>query len=509
MRGADGFVLGERKPSQILGLELLFLAASAALLLAFIAWRTIDFDEGYFFQGGVQATQTGLIGFPWADALNGAPHLYIPLNALDSLLNWPLAYLPQRWWLIAGRLISALAVCAGVLLLYREQRRHAPSRHQLAVLLFLTTCLPLILCGRTIRPEGIAFLGVCAALVLAAKQDNAAAFGAGLAVSLTVLAHAVHGVLAGCVILGFLLFLPAPTLRAALKRAGVYCAGVLIPIVLFYAVYCALETPASVWREANLLVSLTPRYVTSFAPGENIAVWLQVLRGQANMWPLILFALVAVMVPSDWSSPQIAAVRFLKIAIVAILLFWIFLYPKKAYGAVVPLLPVACLILFSCTAARWPRLLSGALIVCLAANAALVARYHWRLLGQPTGTQQILPVAQALEREGVLLPHAAIMGKLWLLFVLPRDVTLWDVTVFPVILGKASGQSAAIEQAIRRSDAVALEWERGHWLDALQAQLAARLAQDGWRDTSVSVARYFQPGEIRIFVPPAGAKPTN
>jgi hypothetical protein len=507
-------VLGERKPSQVLGVETLglqdlVLAASAALLLAFIAWPTIDFDEGYFFQGGVQATQTGLVGFPWADAPNGAPHLYIPLNALDSLLNWPLTYLPQRWWLVAGRLISALAVCAGVLLLYREQRRHAPSRRQFAVLLLLTTCLPLILCGRTIRPDGIAFLGVCAALVLAAKQDNAAAFGAGLAVSLTALAHAVHGVVAGCVVLGFLLFLPAPTLRAVRKRASVYCAGALIPIVLFYAAYCAIETPASIWREVNLLVSLTPRYVTSFAPGENIAAWLQVLRGQANMWPLIPFALVAVLVRSDSSSPQIAAVRFLKIAVVVILLFWIFLYPKKAYSAVVPLLPVACLILFSCTVERWPRLLSAALLVCLAANAALVARYHWRLLGQPTGTQQIIPVARALEREGVLRPHAAIMGKLWLLFVLPRDVTLWDVTVFPVVLGNASGQSAAIDKAIRRSDAVVLEWQDGHWLDALQAQLAARLAQDGWRETSVPISRYFQPSEIRIFVPPAGAKPTN
>jgi hypothetical protein len=90
MRSADAGIHGGRN-----GIPAVVLGASASLLLAFIAWPTIDHDEGYFFQAALHATKTGLPGFPWTDAYYGAHHLYIPLNSLDVIVNWPLAYLPR------------------------------------------------------------------------------------------------------------------------------------------------------------------------------------------------------------------------------------------------------------------------------------------------------------------------------------------------------------------------------------------------------------------------------
>jgi hypothetical protein len=478
---------------------LFILIGAAVLLLAALTWPTIDFDEGYFFQAGVHATQTGKLGFPWADAYYGSRHVYVPLNSLVSILNWPLAYLPQSWWLFAGRLLSASAICAGVALLYVRQRRSPASLYQTGILLFAATCLPLILYGRTIRPDGLAFFGVCCALFLAFLNSGLTAFGAGLAIAFTALAHAVHGALAGCVVFGLLAFLPVPSGRAVIKRLLAFCIGVATPVVLFYGVYCLVEQPISVWHDVNLLVRLAPRTVSSFAPIENIAAWLMNERGQANMWPLLMFAILAVLVPTDASSQNATTVRFLKVSIIAVLLFWVFLYPKKSYSAAVLLLPMSCFILFSCRVARWPRLLTAALAICIIANSALVGRYHWRLFHQPTGMQQIAPIAGALNRVGVMRPHAAIMGKLWLLFALPRDVTLWDVTVFPRMLGLASGLQGGIAEAIRRSDAVVLEREGNGWADGLQAASAGQMTDAGWRHVTVRTSRYFQPIDIEIF----------
>ena len=476
------------------------LAAAALLLFAFLTWPTIDFDEGYFFQSGVLATITGRPGFPWTNAYYGAPHLYVPLNSLDSLLSWPLAYLPQNCWLLAGRLVSALAVCAGVLVLRRRQPKLGLNPGQAGALLFLVTCLPLILLARTLRPDGLAFLGTCVGLALALTPSRVANFCAGLVVALTALAHAVHGALAGAMVLGMLVFIPALSMREFVNRVLLYCCGAAIPIALFYGMYCAVEKPAAVWHDINLMLSFTPRYVASLDPAENLAAWTTYIRGQANTWPLLLFAIVALFVPAGAGSPK-HAILFLKAAIIAVLVFWIFFYPKKAYTIAVPLLPAAYFVSIAARPERWPRPLCWALIACLVANAALVGRYHWRLLHKPTGMEELAPVARELERQGVLRAHAAVMGKLWLLFALPRDVTLWDVTAFPVILGKASGLAPGIDQAIRLSDAVILEWQDGHWADDTQAEIAAHLVHAGWRQVPVATSRYFQPAELKLFLP--------
>jgi len=481
------------------GIDLLILAAGALLLFYFIAAPTIDFDEGYFFQPGLHALKSGKPGFPWTDALYGAPHLYIPLNSLDPLVNWPLAYLPPPWWLLSGRLLSALAVCLGVIVLYAGRRESGRDYLQTGVLLFLATCLPLILIGRQIRPDGLAFFGFCAALLLASKPQRRWTFAAGLLIGLVALAHAIHGLLAGAVILGMVLLSPPSSIAGAVKRALVYVVGASIPIVVFYGVYCAIEGPASVWRDANLLMALTPHYVSSLAPGDNFMAWANYVRSQANTWPLLGFALLALLTPIEAAAPGLAT-RFLKAAIVGLLIFWIFFYPKKAYTIVVLLLPMAIVLYYSARNA-WPRLFGLAFVLCLAANTALLVRYHWRLLEQPGGMAEVAPILGELKQQGAIRPGAAVMGKLWLVFALPRDVTLWDVGVFPLMLGKNSSASAGFDEAIRRSDAVVLERDGDGWMDAGQAELARHLAAAGWREVPVQTRRYFQPAEISIFLP--------
>ena len=477
-------------------------AGAAAVLFAFLALPTIDFDEGYFFQAGVQALQTGKPGFPWADAVYGAPHLYIPLNSLDPLLNWQLAYLPQQWWLPAGRSISAVAVSLAVVMLLVFQGAARPGWLRLAVCFFVATCLPLLLIGRVIRPDGISFLGVCAALMLAFRPGRAAPFITGLVIALVVLAHVVHGVLATAIVFGMIAWSPAASAGLRARRLLLYGCGVALPVMLFYGVYGLIESPATIWRDASGLLAAAPRSVSSLSPVENIVAWAGYISGQANVWPLLLFAGLAVSVPSGALAPERAVIRFLKAVILCLLLFWIFLYPKKSYSIVVLLLPVAGIVLLSSRAAVWPVVARWGLVLCVAANTALALRYHWRLLHEPAAYAQLAPIVAELDRQNVNRPQAAIMGKLWLVFALRPDVTLWDITVFPSKLDRPSGSRHGIDAAIRRSDAVVLERQEGGWIDNQQTEIAKHLAQAGWRQVSVRTVRYFQPLEARIFLPP-------
>lgn len=479
--------------------QVLVLLAGAVLLLAFLTWPTVDFDEGYFFHAGVHATQSGRPGLPWMDLAHGGPHVYLPLNGLVPLIDWPLAYLPQRWWLFAGRLVSAVAVCAGILLLYAQHRAHARSVVQAGVVVFMATCLPLLLIGRMIRPDAVAFLCLCLALYLAFARRSGLATG--LAVAFAFLAHGVHGFLAGLIMFGAVAALPASSARDRVARLGAYGAGAALPVVLFYGVYCLFETPQAILDDARYLIGSTPHWVGSYAPGENIAAWFSFVRAQASLWPLFLFAALAVAVPTDAAHQNRAAIRVLKAAIVGVMLFWIFIYAKKSYSVVVVLLPLACTVLFAARP-RWPRLLACTLIVCLCASLALTARYHWRLAHRPPGLAQLAPVAEALARDGLTRPGARVLGKLWLLFVLPPDVTLWDAAAMPLYLGRTGGWQAGIKEAVAQSDGVIVDTEGVAPLDGYQAEIYAQAADLGWRATRVRTQRYFVPAEVVILAPP-------
>ena len=475
-------------------------AAAALLLFAFLTYPTIDADEGYFFHGGVNALSSGRPGFPWADALYGRPHLYIPLNSLDTLANWPLAYLPQPLWLVCGRLLSALVVCLGVLLLYLQRREKATTHA--GIWIFLATCLPLILMARVIRPDGFAFLGICCALALAPVQRRVAAFAAGLVIALVVLTHVIHGGLAAVTIFGLIIFSPATSAGTKTQRALIYCFGAAVPVAIFYLVYALFEEPSAILQDMNILLASAPRYVTSLSPLENVVAWVRHMQGQANLWPLLLFTSIAILTPSGKGGDEAAATRYLKAALLGILFFWIFIYPKKAFTIVVLLLPIAVVVLCASRTRPWPRLATWGLVVCLAANTVLVARYHWRLLQLPDGYEQVAAIAAELERQYLSRPGVAVLGKLWLVFSLPPNVVLWDITAFPMVLGEGSGRDAGIAAAVARSDAVVLEWQAGEWGDDLQAEMAKYLAKAGWRQVSVPIARYFQPQEAQIFLPP-------
>lgn len=483
--------------------QVALLCAAAALFLGFLAYPPINIDEGYFFQAGLHAAQTGKPGFPWADRVYGVWHVFIPFNALVSLLCWPLAYLPQLWWLIAGRLLSALAVCIGVVLLYRLQRWRPLGLQQAGVLLFLATCLSLFECGRLIRPDGVAFLFFCIALFLLFVRDEPPTLAVGITVALTILSHGVDGFLEAWIIAAVVAVLPAASLRARVGRLIAYVIGGTAPIVLFYSAYSLAEPPLTIWHDAEFLFAWAPRWVSSYAPLPNILAWFAFVRSQSSIWPMLAFAALAVLAPTDSSAPKIAAIRVLKVAIVAVMLFWIFLYAKKAYYIVAVLLPMAFVVLSAVSAPRWPRPVAWMLALCVLANSALVARYHWRLLFQPTAIQQIEPLTAALRREGLLRPHAVILAKRWLVFVLPRDVTLLDIDLLPLALAQRAGdQRVGIEQAVADSDGVVVDTERGEPLDAHQASIFAAAIDKGWRTIRVRTVRYFVPAEMDVLLPP-------
>jgi hypothetical protein len=474
------------------------LAAAVLLIFGFLLSPTVDFDEGYFFQSAVHATRTGFLGFPWTDAYFGGHHLYIPLNSLVPVLNWPLAYLPNPYWLLAGRSLSALAVCGGLLILLRERNVEGSTFVQHGSVLFGAFCLPLLFIARTIRPEALAFLGFCIALYFARRTRRRDWLLSGVAAGLVVLAHTVHGGLVCLIILAFLAFAPASSWKQCVQRVVVGGLGITLPLVAFYGTYLAVEGLSILWEEMKLLIILTP-HISTLSPMVQWSNWTSNILGQINLVPLLAFAVLAVVVPISSDNSRYREIVLFKIFIVGFFLFWIFLYPKKSLSPVVLLLPLSWLIFAATSGERWRSLFAWGLAICIGTNVILLGRYHWRLLQDRSGLQQIAPIARVLEEHGLLRPNTTLLTKIWLVFALPPDITLWDITVFPRMMRERLGQYEGLKEALRRSDAVVMERADGRWIDQQQAELADHLKATTWQTFIVQTNRYFAPVEIVVF----------
>jgi hypothetical protein len=479
----------------------LFLLTLTAIDLAgFLTQPTIDFDEGWFFQSAVHATKTGVPGFPWSDVYFEKSVPYIPLNSLVPLVNWPIAFLPETMWLIVGRLVSATAVLCGLIVLLFGGQYKMARRNQYAAAALVLLCHPLLLHGRMIRPEALAFFTFCAALTFAQQPRLRAAFLGGIAAGLCVLVHLIHGALAVLVIAACPAVMPAIMIKQRLAQVFLVLVGAFLPIALFYSWYVSIAGVATVWQQIAMLVAMAPRSVTSYSLNEHLVAWLSYISAQLNLVPLLGMAAVALIVPVNSNDPRARFTRLFQAAIIGFMIFWIFVYPKKAFSPVVLLLPLVWFIFGGALGETRRKVLLVGLSACLLANVILLARYHWRIIHDENGQQQLVPIQTQLEEQGLLRPKTRIMAKLWLVFALPADVTLWDITVFPRILWMRLGNDKGTIAALDRTDAVVLERVNAEWVDRQQAAIAEYCRAQGWEESHVLTTRYFTSLEAVIFI---------
>jgi hypothetical protein len=479
---------------------------SAGVVLAFIAFPTIDHDEGFFALLANHFWTRGHMGFAWTDLFFGRGEMFFPLNSITPLLNLAPAY----WWesaLFWGRMTSAACVLAGQFVLIGMVIDRIPStgvRWLIALSWF--SSLPLWLSARMIRPDAAAFLAVVLVLKFSLdRRTYLSDFSAGIFAGLAFLAHNIHGCFA-ILLLACVIFATAG--RQAFKRLAAAAAGTALIAGGFFLWYGMHVGFASLLQQVSLFARFTPRTVTGFSPAHHLAAWVNQVIGQANWMPLLGIAALALLFPLPLpKSPARTIVLALKLAIFLELLVWVFVYPRKALSPACFLLPVA----ITALSLAWQnaprpsvnRFAMIALSVLLLGNLLLSIRYHARLFKYPKAVESLAPVRTALQRSGALdSDHPQVLSKLWLSFVLPGAVSTYDVTLFPVMERYGYSGPDSLADRLSRMDAAVLEWDGHQFIDDMQVGLADFYRQRGWHEMTVSAPRYFMPGELIIFTRP-------
>lgn len=476
------------------------LSIAAILILVYLMRPSVDFDEGFFFQTAVRATTTGVPSFPWTDVYFKHKVPYIPLNSLLPAVNWVLAHLSSQRWLFAARLLSVAAVVAALAFLAFSVR--PPEKEKTGpylLMAFVISCLPLWLVARQVRPEAVLFLFFVGAFLLAQKDGLWPAFACGILAGLCLLTHAIHGVLISILLVSWVVIDAGVETRSRHLRMTALISGAFLPVVTFYGVYSAKVGTGEAWRQIMLFVSLTPRNVISADPYHQILAWLSHIRGQLNLVPLLGVAALSIIAPVGASRIEVRRTRFLQIAVVVFLIFWIFIYPRKSFSPVIILLPIIFNILIKARGGkRWRRFGLTGLGICLVANLMLSLRYHWRLARSKSGLEELAPIVAELDREHVLDRKAGVMAKLWLVFAVPSDTTIWDITVWPTVAPKEQD----LETIFSPLDAVVTECDGDQCADKEQGAIAAYCRRHTWREVKVSTTHYFQPLDLVVFTPP-------
>jgi hypothetical protein len=482
------------------------LCVAAAGVLVFLSRPTIDFDEGFFFQTAIHAVQTGTPGFPWTDAFFGKSVPFIPLNSLLPLINWPLAYLPQAWWLFAGRLVSLVSVIGALIILFFSLAEVRRTSTDYAIAFFAATCLPLWLHARLIRPEALLLLTFCAALALVHRPSNLRIFVAGVLCGAAILLHTIQGPIIALIVVAAAVTGHFDS-RVIIKLLLLGC-GVVLYLLSFYGWYIRLVGMADLQRQIVLFAGNTPLSASSHQPWAQFSAWLSYIRGQLNVIPLLGVALIAMVAPFISSNSETYRVRLFQLGIIGLMIFWIFLYPKKAFSPVVVLLPLAWYIL---TAVRFTRttqkVVLTALMVCIAANAILSLRYHFRLLRAEPSRTGPEAVCNILSEAGIFQKRGRVIAKLWLVFSVPQTVEVWDVTVAPKFVPAVLSGDRRETMPQQPADAVVLESENGSFIDQNQAEIAQYCRNSHWRETTVHTTRYFTPLDLNIFIRPTADAP--